>query len=229
MEITYNSTNFYLEPCKGGFLLIDAGWKGQLNVFLKKLHQIGVKPLQIQYILLTHHHHDHTAIVSELKELTGAKLILYKDQLVYIEKGVTNYKNLKQYNKLLWMIDRITRPFIKYQYPAIHPNELDIIVNSDIDDYILRDIGVQGKIITTPGHSHDSISVLLDNGNTYVGDLVMNMSNMKIIGNIPFPIEAEDYSQVKHSLRKLLNLGATVLFPSHGHPINKKIIEDAIE
>ncbi|WP_289293508.1 MBL fold metallo-hydrolase [Bacteroides sp. 41_26] len=229
MEIIYNSTSFYLEPCNGGFLLIDAGWRGQLSIFLNKLHLIGVKPQQIQYILLTHHHHDHTAIVSELKELTGARLILYKDQLVYLKKGVTNYKNLKQYNKLLWMIDRITRPFIKYQYPAISPNETDIIVNSDIDDYSLRNIGIKGKIIATPGHSHDSISVLLDNGNAYVGDLVMNMPNMKIIGKIPFPIEAEDYSQVQQSLRKLLGLGATVFFPSHGQPVSKKIIEDSIE
>ena len=167
--------------------------------------------------------------MSELKELTGAKLILYKDQLDYLKKGVTDYKNLKQYNKLLWIIDRITRPFIKYEYPAISPDEMDIIVNSDIDDYTLRNIGVQGKIVTTPGHSHDSISVLLDNGSAYVGDLVMNMPNMKLIGKIPFPIEAEDYSQIKQSLEKLLDLGATIFYPSHGNPVIKRIIEEAIK
>lgn len=229
MEITYNSTSFYLEPCNGGFLLIDAGWKGQLNIFLKKLHLIGVRPQQIQYILLTHHHHDHTAIVSELKELTGARLILYKDQLDYLKKGVTDYNSLKQYNKLLWIIDRITRPFIKYQYPAISPNEMDIVVYSDIDDYTLRNIGIQGRIVTTPGHSHDSISVLLDNGSAYVGDLVMNMPNMKLIGKIPFPIEAEDYLEIKQSLKKLLDMGTTIFYPSHGYPILKIIVEEAIK
>lgn len=228
MIITYNSTSFYLEPCNGGFLLIDAGWNGQLNLFLKKLHLLGIQPQQIQYILLTHHHHDHTAIVCELKKRTGAKLILHEKQRPYLEQGMTNYKALKQYNKLLWFADRISRPFIKYQYPVIKPDTSDIVVEADIDDFSLRKIGVQGKIISTPGHSLDSISILLDTGNVFVGDLAMNMSNMKFIGKVSFPIEAEDYLQVRLSLKKLIDLGAVMFYPSHGTPISKKIIEEAL-
>lgn len=228
MIITYNSTSFYLEPCNGGFLLIDAGWNGQLSLFLKKLRLLGVQPQQIQYILLTHHHHDHTALVCELKKRTGAKLILHEKQIPYLKQEITNYKALKQYNKLFWLVDRISRPFIKYQYSVIKPNRADIVVDSDIDDSSLRKIGVQGKIVSTPGHSLDSISILLDTGNVFVGDLAMNMGNMKFIGKVPFPIEAEDYRQVRLSLKKLIDLGAVMFYPSHGKPISKKIIEEAL-
>lgn len=98
MKITYNSTNYYLIPCNDGFLLIDAGWNGLLRVFLEKLHSIGIAPVQIKYILLTHHHHDHAAIVQELRKMTEAKLIVHKEQLPYLKAGFTDYKKLKQYH-----------------------------------------------------------------------------------------------------------------------------------
>lgn len=229
MKIAYNSTNYYLIPCNDGFLLIDAGWNGQLNVFLEKLHSIGIEPVEIKYILLTHHHHDHAAIVQELKKMTEAKLIVHKEQLTYLKVGFTDYKKLKQYNKLLWIIDRISRPFIKYQYQPIDFDAADVIVDSDIDDVSLRNIGVQGKIVLTPGHSHDSISVLLDNGDAYIGDLAMNMNSMKLLGKVPFPIEAEDYLQVNQSLRKLVNLGVTLFYPSHGEVITQEKIVETIK
>ena len=35
----------------------------------------------------------------------------------------------------------------------------------------LRSIGIEGEIISTPSHSEDSISVILDCGDCFVGDL----------------------------------------------------------
>lgn len=228
MKITYNSTNYYLEPCNNGFLLIDAGWYGKGKSFKKGLSLLGIKPEEIKYILLTHHHHDHTAIVQELKELTNAKLIVHKKQISYLKMGITNNENIKQYNWILWIIDRLTKPFVKYKYPPISIDGSDIIIDVDINDNVLRKIGVSGKIVSTPGHSNDSISVLLDNGTAYIGDLAMNMSSMRLIGKIPFPIEAENLELVKLSMKKLISLGCTQFYPSHGKVITKETIEYAI-
>ena len=228
MQITYNSTNYYLEPCDNGFLLIDAGWCGKSEKFKKELNLLGIKPKQIKYILLTHHHHDHSAIVQELKALTHAKLIVHEKQVPYLERGFTNSRNLKQYNWVLWLIDKLTKPFIKYEYPSISINNSDIIIDTDTNDSVLRSIGISGKIILTPGHSSDSISVLLDNGTAYVGDLLMNMGSMKLIGKIPLPIEAEDFGQVYLSVTKLIHLGGVRFYPSHGEVIVKEMIERII-
>lgn len=225
MKITYNSTTYYLEPCENGFLLIDAGWSGKGEAFKKELSLLGIEPEQIKYILLTHHHHDHAAIVQELKTLTNAKLIVHERQIPYIEAGMTNNKSIKQYNWVLWLIDKLTKPFINYEYPPISIDNSDIIIDTDTDDNTLRSIGICGKIISTPGHSRDSISVLLDNETAYVGDLVMNMGNMRLIGKAPFPIEAEDFEQVKLSMKKLIDLGGVRFYPSHGKMIDKEMIE----
>ncbi|WP_289143953.1 MBL fold metallo-hydrolase [uncultured Bacteroides sp.] len=228
MKITYNSTNYYLEPCSNGFLLIDAGWHGKVEKFKNGLKMLGVKPDEIKYILLTHHHHDHVAIVQELKTITNAKLIVHKNQIPYLERGVTNTVDIKQYNRVLRLIDRFTKPFIKYNYPPITINNYDTIMSDDINDNILRNIGVEGKIVSTPGHSNDSVSILLDNGTAYVGDLAMNIKSMKRMSGMPLPIEAEDFEQVKFSIKNLIHLGANLFYPSHGEVITKEMIERVI-
>lgn len=225
MKITYNSTNYYLEPCNNGFLLIDAGWHGKSEKFKNGLKMLGVQPEEIKYILLTHHHHDHVAIVQELKTITNAKLIVHKTQIPYLERGVTNTVDIKQYNRVLRLIDRFTKPFIKYNYPPITINNYDTIMSDDINDNILRNIGVEGKIVSTPGHSNDSVSILLDNGTAYVGDLAMNIKSMKCMSGMPLPIEAEDFEQVKFSIKNLIHLGANLFYPSHGEVITKEMIE----
>ena len=228
MKITYNSTNYYLEPCSNGFLLIDAGWHGKVEKFKNGLKMLGVKPDEIKYILLTHHHHDHVAIVQELKTITNAKLIVHKNQIPYLERGVTNTVDIKQYNRVLRLIDRFTKPFIKYNYPPITINNYDTIMSDDINDNILRNIGVEGKIVSTPGHSNDSVSILLDNGTAYVGDLAMNIKSMKRMSGMPLPIEAEDFEQVKFSIKNLIHLGSNLFYPSHGEVITKEMIERVI-
>ena len=35
----------------------------------------------------------------------------------------------------------------------------------------MRSIGIEGEIISTPSHSEDSVSVILDCGDCFVGDL----------------------------------------------------------
>jgi len=40
-------------------------------------------------------------------------------------------------------------------------------------DYSLHEFGIPGSIIHTPGHSPGSVSVLLETGEAFVGDLAM--------------------------------------------------------
>lgn len=44
-----------------------------------------------------------------------------------------------------------------------------------------------------------------------------------------FPIEAEDYLQVNQSLRKLVNLGVTLFYPSHGEVITQEKIVETVK
>jgi hydroxyacylglutathione hydrolase len=69
--------------------------------------------------------------------------------------------------------------------------------------------------------------VLLDSGEAFVGDLAMN--KLPLRRNPGLPILAEDIEKVKESWRKLLELGATTVYPGHGKPFSVEVIKRALK
>jgi hydroxyacylglutathione hydrolase len=95
--------------------------------------------------------------------------------------------------------------------------EDDYIINGD-DSEILTKIGIDGKILHTPGHTEDSISVLLSDGKAFVGDAAMNFMNICRIKHRP--IFVQDIEEVYKSWEKLAEYGAKTIYPAHGKPFS---------
>lgn len=72
-----------------------------------------------------------------------------------------------------------------------------------------------------------SVSVLLDSGEAFVGDLAMNKFPLRLGPGLP--TIAEDDVKVKESWKKLLELGATTVYPAHGKPFSAEIIKKALK
>jgi glyoxylase-like metal-dependent hydrolase (beta-lactamase superfamily II) len=70
---------------------------------------------------------------------------------------------------------------------------------------LLERIGIPGEILPTPGHSDDSVSLLLDDGSAFTGDLTH-----------PVFIGKEDPAVVSASWQLLRERGATRIYPAHG-------------
>ncbi|MEW6621080.1 MAG: MBL fold metallo-hydrolase [bacterium] len=211
--IVINDTNYYLLKCKEGYLLIDCGWVGKYSDFKNKLSKLNICVDSIKYILLTHHHHDHAALVEDIRKESNCKIIAHKNAINYMQKGMTYTKKTKSYNIWVKLLDMILSPFIKYNYTPINLTNYDIIVNNDrVDIYNLT--GIQGKIIHTPGHSKDSISLLLSSGDIFVGDVAMN--TLRVFGQKVRPLEAESFNEVYKSWGKIIQCGAITIYPAHG-------------
>jgi glyoxylase-like metal-dependent hydrolase (beta-lactamase superfamily II) len=69
----------------------------------------------------------------------------------------------------------------------------------------LERIGVPGEVLHTQGHSGDSVSLLLDDGSAFTGDLPL----LAFIGT-------EDTGVVAASWRLLRERGVTRVYPGHG-------------
>ena len=82
--------------------------------------------------------------------------------------------------------------------------------------------GIPGKVIYTPGHSWGSVSVLMDSGEAFVGDLAMNMLPMRL--NPGLPVFGDDFQIIKKSWRKLLDMGAKTVYPAHGKSFPVEIL-----
>jgi len=81
-------------------------------------------------------------------------------------------------------------------------------------------------VLHTPGHTMGSVSVLLETGDAFVGDLAMNGLPLRIGPGMP-PL-AEDAVAVKDSWRLLLEKGAKRIYPAHGQPFGTEVLERAL-
>jgi glyoxylase-like metal-dependent hydrolase (beta-lactamase superfamily II) len=69
----------------------------------------------------------------------------------------------------------------------------------------LAAIGFAGEIVHTPGHSDDSVSLVLDTGAAFTGDLTH-----------PALVTEETADTVARSWQKLRDLGARTVYAGHG-------------
>jgi len=99
--------------------------------------------------------------------------------------------------------------------------DADIIVN---DELSLREFGVAGRAISTPGHTPGSLSVVLDNGEVIIGDLLMGSFIRRHRPMLPF--FADDVAQLRRSLSRLLEMEPKRIYASHGREFDcQHIIE----
>lgn len=74
----------YLVDTGDGLVLIDTGMHETAYLMLENIRMLGYKPTDIKKILLTHAHCDHIGAARTMKELTGAKLYLGKEDLLFL-------------------------------------------------------------------------------------------------------------------------------------------------
>ncbi len=205
--------------------MIDTGFPGEYNSFLEKLAKININISEIKYLLITHCHIDHIGFAYEIVRDSGAKIIIHKKGIQILEKG--NLQGaLKKRKFLNPCIKFITEAYFnlssrKRTFPPLKLTKDDYIISDD-NSKILNEIGINGKIIYTPGHSNDSISVLLSNGDAFVGDVATNSFYFRVCHSGHKPIIVQDIVKVYRSWRKLISYGAKMIYPAHGSPFPVK-------
>lgn len=203
----------YLLRCDGGYLLIDTSYKNDYEKLIGGLDALGVKVSDIKYILLTHHHDDHTGLVAQLSGESGARILAHERAIRPLSKG-ENEPVIEPLNNRVRLFFFILRRLVGVSgFSPVIIGEEDIVVTGD-DDRFLRSIGIDGKIICTPGHTKDSISVLLDDGNAFVGDAAM--SSPMVAGIKYRPVYVENMDEVFSSWKRILAEGAQTIHPFHG-------------
>jgi len=94
------------------------------------------------------------------------------------------------------------KPADRFVDITLHDN---VTIAAEGSRTFLAAIGIEGQIVHTPGHSDDSVSLLLDNGAVFTGDLTH-----------PAVATEETAAEVARSWATLRDLGATTVYPGHG-------------
>ena len=166
IELQYGNTNTFLFAGSGGYLLLDTGYAGTLNAFYKAIKAKGVRVKDIAFVLATHYHPDHIGLIPDLTD-QGVRLLLTDTQTDAVHDS-----------------DRIFAREPKLNWRPIRDGEATVLSCSDSRAF-LSGMGIDGEIVSTPSHSRDSVSLLLDCGDCFVGDLERRAVLAGYDGNLP--------------------------------------------
>lgn len=191
-------------------VIVDTGYPGNGDKILRNLHENSVKPEDISLIILTHAHIDHHGSAEELRTKTGAPIAIHKLDVEYLEKGI-NYIGAPT-----GLCGRIFKSiFIRTDKALSKPLKADIVFDNEVD---LREFGIDGRVIHTPGHTEGSISLILPGGEAIVGDLMMGGI---LFNKAPhYPLFVNDLSRLRESIKKVIRLSPKVIYASHGGPFS---------
>ncbi len=182
VNIGYRSTNYWVVSAGTSRLLVDIGWPGTMGKMKANLRRSGVPLGEIRYALATHYHIDHAGLTEEIKR-EGVPLLVLQIQVDAIP-----------------IMKSWTKPRDKYVEITTDGN---ITISFQESRRLLASIGIPGEILHTPGHSDDSVSLLLDDGSAFTGDL-------------PPEAYSADNPLAIQSWRLLRERGATLVYPAHG-------------
>ena len=188
-ELKYSNTNTYLLSGKRGALLFDTGWAGTFPLLCRTLGEKKLRLQDIDFLLISHYHPDHMGIAQELVN-AGVKLAAVDIQLAHLHSS-----------------DHIFEKENNSQFVPINDKAVNVVSIAESRSF-LKELGISGEIIHTPGHSEDSISLWLDKEKAlFVGDL-----------NPLYELDMHKGTLIYETWQRLLSLKPRQVYYGHARP-----------
>ena len=151
VTLKYGNTYTFLVKGTSGNLLVDTDYAGTMQGFHHALKANGIRLNQISCVMATHYHPDHCGLIGQLQE-QGIQLLLLDSQAEAVHNPDYIFAREKR------------------EYTPVDPAKA-VIISANESRTFLKRLGIEGEILRTASHSADSVSLILDDGNCFVGDL----------------------------------------------------------
>jgi glyoxylase-like metal-dependent hydrolase (beta-lactamase superfamily II) len=179
--------------------LVDAGGPGSAGRVLAYIAGLGRRPSEVDRIVLTHAHFDHTGSLAELQRATGASVCVHESEADWVAGQaeppplVTNP-----------LVDSVLRPVVRTEPVAV--------------DRRLRDgdwLPFMGGawVVHVPGHTRGSIALHIPSRRMLVVGDALQVRWGRLA--LPSKVFTEDMARARRSIQRLAELDVDVLVFSH--------------
>lgn len=195
-------------------ILIDTGSPGEMDAIAAALAEQRIHFRELALIILTHGHADHAGSAGPIRINLPIPLACHVADVDMVKKG--EHRPFET----VGLEAKLVKRFVPHKFPRIAP---DIKFE---DEFRLDEYGVAGKVIHTPGHTAGSVSVMLDNGEAVIGDLLRGgYFGGTLMPNKPLHhYFAEDRVQIKPSLEKVMGFDPHKLYVGHGGALSAESV-----
>ena len=204
------SSNAYLVASGEGLLLVDAGMSGDVPRIVSQIESLGHAIEQLEAVVITHAHGDHTGGVPGLVGRSSARVMAHSDEVPFIE-GDRNLPTRSPAMRLIRWLDDL-----------ISGRGDGLAVAGPLEDRDRLNFLGGLRVIHTPGHTPGSISLYQEErGILFCGDLLFNGDLFTGRGGLrqaPRFFSA-DPDEATKSLHALSPLDVRVLCVGHGEPV----------
>lgn len=218
IQVLWGRSNAYLIFIDNNIILVDTGKTSAYNTLKKNIESLDITIADVSAIILTHTHFDHCQSTKTIKQKSDCQIIVSGSAANSIKNGYTKLPAGTIY--VTRLIAKLGCLMGKRKF-GYEPFEPDIFINGDYD---LTVANGKIKIIETPGHSADSISILVDNEIAIVGDVMFGVFKNSVV-----PPYSDDILRMIESWGKLLNTDCRIFIPGHGKEISRDLLEKEYE
>lgn len=210
--------NCYLVEDRGRLTLLDAGFPGYWDRLLSELRTMGRTLADIDAVLITHSHPDHTGLAERARA----------------ESGATAYAHVLDAPRIRGQVSGGgPPPFLKQGF---HPFILGYLIHAirsgvarqtpvglltEFEDGEVLDVPGRPRVVHAPGHTAGACALHLEEpGVLFSGDslVTVDLLSGRSRPSIPPDFVNESSAEALESLGRLAGLTAGTLLPGHGEP-----------
>jgi glyoxylase-like metal-dependent hydrolase (beta-lactamase superfamily II) len=213
--------NWYVIDAGGKLTVLDAALPGYYGQFLDLLAALGRPPSDVEAVLLTHGHSDHTGSADAVRTAAGCRVLIHEADRPLAARGGSRPKRLPLHR------------------PAMVKAGLHMARNGGLrkspvaglesfQDGEVLDVPGKPRIIHAPGHTPGSCAVWLqDRDVLFSGDVLvtLNIATGATGPMVPSAGFNWDQPQAAASLDVIASLQADRILPGHGEPWNGPVSE----
>ncbi len=210
--------NVHLIVDGGEGVLVDAGFPDDQSINTRMEWLRSIPDLSLKYIVITHHHFDHSSGAAKLRELTGAKIVMHTDEEPILKRSATEE-----------MPSDMDVPEERKEWLALTSQWRKEAAAAGADELVadgdtLSIGGLTLRMVHTPGHTAGHLSPFLEEGKVlFAGDNVLGMGTTVV----PPPPHGDMFDYLA-SLKKMQSLEADLMCCGHGPLVrepNRKLQE----